>query len=255
MSHLSDRDLLLYLDGECPAARVEAIADHLHQCDGCRFRKDELSSAAREFEKQYEALDVPPIQEPRTSLLAELNKIESRFGWRERMLVATAAAVLIGLTLRTSWPVRLPETDFAPVPSLTPGATRAISRAEVCADESEHGELRMASKVASQVFHNYGIDSPAPRSYEIDYLIPADLGGSDDPRNLWPQPYARGVWNARVKDALEDRLRALVCSGKLDLATAQRDLARDWIGAYKRYFRTDKPLLDHVAFYKDRPWE
>jgi hypothetical protein len=41
----------------------------------------------------------------------------------------------------------------------------------------------------------------------------------------------------------------------LDLATAQRDLAGDWIAAYKKYFHTNAPLLDHVAFVKDRPWE
>ena len=47
----------------------------------------------------------------------------------------------------------------------------------------------------------------------------------------------------------------MVCDGQLDLATAQRDLAEDWIAAYKKYFQTGQPLLVHVAFVKDRPWE
>jgi hypothetical protein len=34
----------------------------------------------------------------------------------------------------------------------------------------------------------------------------------------------------------------LVCTGELDLATAQRDISRDWIAAYKRYFHTERPL-------------
>jgi hypothetical protein len=34
----------------------------------------------------------------------------------------------------------------------------------------------------------------------------------------------------------------MVCTGKLDLSTAQRDIATDWIAAYKKYFHTDKPL-------------
>ena len=50
-------------------------------------------------------------------------------------------------------------------------------------------------------------------------------------------------------------LRSLVCAGQLDLATAQQEIARDWIAAYKKYFRTDKPLPEHVSFLKDRPWE
>ena len=41
---------------------------------------------------------------------------------------------------------------------------------------------------------------------------------------------------------LEERLHTLVCSGQVDLATAQRELATDWIGAYKKYFHTARPL-------------
>jgi hypothetical protein len=36
---------------------------------------------------------------------------------------------------------------------------------------------------------------------------------------------------------------------------ARRDLAHDWIAAYKNYSRRGIPLVDHVAFVKDRPWE
>jgi len=53
------------------------------------------------------------------------------------------------------------------------------------------------------------------------------------------------MWNAEVKDALEVRLRQMVCDGSLDLAEAQREIAADWIGAYKKYFHTDKPLSEH----------
>jgi hypothetical protein len=34
---------------------------------------------------------------------------------------------------------------------------------------------------------------------------------------------------------LEDRLHALIVNGKLDLETAQREIATDWIAAYKKY--------------------
>ena len=59
---------------------------------------------------------------------------------------------------------------------------------------------------------------------------------------LFFMPNSSAVWNARVKDALEDRLHDLVCDGRLDLATAQRDISSDWIAAYKKYFETDEPL-------------
>ena len=93
-----------------------------------------------------------------------------------------------------------------------------------------------------RVFQAYGIAHPDPGQYEVDYLITPALGGADDIRNLWPQPYVSTVWNARVKDELEDRLRELVCGGRLDLAEAQRDISTDWIAAYKKYFQTDRPV-------------
>jgi len=68
------------------------------------------------------------------------------------------------------------------------------------------------------------------------------LGGADDIRNLWPQSYSATAWNAQVKDALEDRLREMVCDGSLDLTQAQQEIAGNWIAAYKKYFHTDKPL-------------
>jgi hypothetical protein len=43
---------------------------------------------------------------------------------------------------------------------------------------------------------------------------------------------------------LEEHLHQLVCAGRLDLPTAQRDIARDWIAAYKKYFHTDRPVAE-----------
>ena len=68
----------------------------------------------------------------------------------------------------------------------------------------------------------------------MDHLIALELGGSNRLKNLWPEPYDI-TWNAHVKDRLENRLHKLVCTGQLDLATAQTAIATDWIGAYKRY--------------------
>ena len=68
----------------------------------------------------------------------------------------------------------------------------------------------------------------------VDHLIPPGLGGSNSLKNLWPQPLA-GEWTSQMKNRLERRLRKLVCSGALDLKTAQQEIATDWIGAYKKY--------------------
>jgi hypothetical protein len=55
------------------------------------------------------------------------------------------------------------------------------------------------------------------------------------------------VWNAGVKDQLEDLLPRLVCEGALDLRTAQREIAHDWVTAYRKHFRTSAPLRSPAA--------
>ena len=48
------------------------------------------------------------------------------------------------------------------------------------------------------------------------------------------QPRA-GACNARHKDALERRLRIMVCAGDLTLNGAQHEIATDWRAAYKKW--------------------
>jgi hypothetical protein len=44
-----------------------------------------------------------------------------------------------------------------------------------------------------------------------------------------------------VKDALERKLHKLVCAGQVDLKTAQREIASNWIEAYKKYTSEGPP--------------
>jgi hypothetical protein len=52
---------------------------------------------------------------------------------------------------------------------------------------------------------------------------------------------------------LEDRLHALVVSGKLDLQTAQREIATDWIAAYKKYIGPSPDSGHRPAYAGARP--
>jgi hypothetical protein len=103
------------------------------------------------------------------------------------------------------------------------------------------------TSLRQKVFQEYGIVNANAGDYEIDYLIAPGLGGVEAISNLWPEPYTSRTWNAHVKDALEERLHEMVCAGQLDLSTAQRDIAADWIAAYKKYFRTDRPQPSLVS--------
>ncbi|WP_246142145.1 DUF3761 domain-containing protein [Lacisediminihabitans profunda] len=71
--------------------------------------------------------------------------------------------------------------------------------------------------------------------YEEDHLISLELGGAASAEaNLWPEPYnvAEG---ARVKDQVENKLHAMICSGSISLAAAQTAIATDWWSAYQLY--------------------
>jgi len=139
---------------------------------------------------------------------------------------------------------------LVPDVNLTPGAVGTMTSRQVCTAD-EPAERRPPLSVQQAVFHEYGIDGAPPQEFEVDHLVTPALGGTDDIRNLWPESY-RPEWNAHVKDELEDRLHDLVCQGKLDLPTAQHDMATNWISAYKKYFHTDKPLLHNSSLIADQ---
>jgi hypothetical protein len=118
----------------------------------------------------------------------------------------------------------------------TPGATMAVTVQDICTPGYTKKVRSVPIAVKREVFESYGIATHSPGEYEVDHLIPLEVGGSNSIRNLWPQSFLTSPWNAHVKDKLENKLHREVCDGTLDLATAQRDIASDWITAYQKYF-------------------
>ena len=133
------------------------------------------------------------------------------------------------------------------------GATADVTVDQLCSGATDARPITVAMR--AQVLSAYGVQDVPSDQYELDYLITPELGGATDVRNLWPQGYGSPIWNARVKDELEELLPRLVCSHQLDLTTAQRDMAADWIAAYKKYFKTDVPLEAHRGPAIDRDKE
>jgi hypothetical protein len=85
------------------------------------------------------------------------------------------------------------------------------------------------------VFAEYGVVSPRSGEYEVDHLIPLELGGSNAFENLWPQPARNPNGHGfRIKDRLENRLHTRVCLGQMTLRAAQRAIRTNWVRAYKR---------------------
>lgn len=129
-----------------------------------------------------------------------------------------------------------------PDPQETPGKTRpGVTAADLC-PVAHTPTLRNVSEAEKrQVYMRYGLAGnhngycASLEGCEVDHLISLEIGGSNEVENLWPEPYDGTVWNAHVKDKLENKLHALVCARTVTLADAQHEIATDWIAAYKKY--------------------
>jgi hypothetical protein len=127
-----------------------------------------------------------------------------------------------------------------PDSKLTPGASVKATLSQICTKGYATKTRHVSVAAKRRVFRMYGLKY-SPKAFETDHLVPLEVGGANTVNNLWPETYT-GTWNALEKDKLENRLHALVCSGQLDLETAQREIRTDWIAAYKKHFHTQRPL-------------
>jgi hypothetical protein len=113
---------------------------------------------------------------------------------------------------------------WRPDSTLTPGVVLTTDLAKICKSGYTSTVRSVSSTEKAQVaaaYHFMGASS----TVEYDHLISLELGGSNDPKNLWPEPIA----DAHTKDALENYLHAQVCAGKLTLTDVQARIATDWV--------------------------
>jgi hypothetical protein len=149
-----------------------------------------------------------------------------------RAVKPTATTSPSSTTARRRTYPNIPGADL-PRHALTLGIALAVSRARVCTSGYASGARDVSDAEKAAVYARYGV-AWVPYAHEVDHLVSLELGGSNVIRNLWPEPYA-GRWGARTKDVLENRLHDLVCEGRLALRSAQRQEARDWVAAYRKY--------------------
>lgn len=97
------------------------------------------------------------------------------------------------------------DRDYRPTPRLTPGVALNVTADDLCKPGHAEIEGKISVQVKSHVFDRYGIRGDLI-GYNVDHLIPPELGGSNLLKNLWPQPLA-GEWTYHMKNRLERRLR------------------------------------------------
>jgi hypothetical protein len=139
------------------------------------------------------------------------------------------------------------ETPQRPDLKLSPGASNPeANKAVICtvgytAGVDAHGaKVRdVPESLKQKIYDEYKIDRKSDR-FEIDHIISLQLGGSNDPKNLWPQSYTTKPYNAYMKDDLENKMKKLICDGKITQDQAQKEISTDWQGAYEKYVTPNK---------------
>lgn len=121
-----------------------------------------------------------------------------------------------------------------PDPACTPGAVFAdATPAEVCVPGYTKEVRSVSIKLKRQVYAAYGIAYPPPSgTYELDHLVPLALGGDNSAANLFPEARdpAPGF---KEKDIVEVYLYGELCAGRIQLAAAQAQIARNWLAVYQ----------------------
>ena len=127
-----------------------------------------------------------------------------------------------------------------PDPSCTPGVAAARvtqdSIGQTICKAGYTATIRPAASITNPLKQEtaaaYGL-AYQPSVQEYDHLIPLELGGANDVRNLWTEPPSSPSQTTvnNAKDAVENQLRTLVCAGRVALVDAQRRIATDWTTA------------------------
>jgi hypothetical protein len=120
-----------------------------------------------------------------------------------------------------------------------PAVTQATIKTTICkpgytATIRPPASITGAEKALSEKAYS---TTSSPKITEYDHLLSLEDGGDpNDPRNLWPEEpdpgHTHGINN--LKDPVETRLKAAVCSGKVTLAAAQQALVQNWTTALAR---------------------
>jgi len=121
-----------------------------------------------------------------------------------------------------------------PDSACTPGAifTTATPQ-QICTYGYTRSVRNVPYSEKEQAYTEYGITYHSPGEYEVDHLIPLELGGSNDIANLWPEA-ASPKPGFHEKDQVENYLHDQVCSGSMSLHDAQTQIATNWLAVYHR---------------------
>jgi hypothetical protein len=120
-----------------------------------------------------------------------------------------------------------------PDSACTPGAVMTKDLDIICHHRT-HDRRHVGASVHKQAFTEYGYTFPRARgAFEVDHLIPLELGGDNTIENLWAEP-ASPKPGFHEKDLVENYLHKQVCSNAMKIDAAQKSIATDWLSVWKK---------------------
>ena len=127
--------------------------------------------------------------------------------------------------------------------AIFPNATSGV----ICVSGYTKIVRSVSTSLRKKVYQEYNIAYPPPTgSYEVDHLIPLELGGSNDIANLFPES-ALPTPGFKEKDLVENYLHNEVCARRIDLSSAQKQIANNWLAVYQ--ILTPKQISDLKSQY------
>jgi hypothetical protein len=153
---------------------------------------------------------------------------------------ATGAGVLLASVLTGCKPASTSPAPAAPPPAPAIAAATgqgdhkglpdsALTPGERSAKPNKRVSINPA--VAKKVLESYRIAPGDPRS-EVCRLIPPELGGTNNPANL----FVTTPWFAGLKARLDEKLVQLVASKRITPEQAEADLKTNWVKASHKYY-------------------
>ena len=117
---------------------------------------------------------------------------------------------------------------------LTPGDVLTDDDSVVCVSGYTGGVRNVPESERKAIFALYHVSyPPVSGAYELDHFIPLELGGSNEPGNLWPEA-ADPIPGFHEKDLVENYLHKQVCAHNISLRDAQVMITNDWVAVYRQ---------------------
>jgi flagellar basal body-associated protein FliL len=132
-----------------------------------------------------------------------------------------------------------------PDPDCSPGEASNATIEMICTPGYSASVRNVSQATKDKVYRLYGVSNHTVGQWEMDHIIPLELGGTNNIINLYPEP-ATPYPGFHQKDFVENYLHKLVCDGRMPLNIAQLEIVHNWV-AYIGLSTTISPNTNNVT--------